>query len=176
MRIRSFLTLALLPVLAACGGDASTGSTATAAPADDPGAAQAGAADIDCPPLEVAIDGTPVPGLDHAYAFSDPSTGGYGVQVFNHEATCAEVLAGSRDVPPDEVEVRAFIEEGATRGAVGVGSKTNYVQGIELVRKPAKEGDLTAICVSDAKWTAGFGGGTTYEIRGLFSASYCGER
>lgn len=185
MKIRSLLTptlglalsLTLTLGLAACGG-----GDANAAATDE--APDAAAADpIDCPPLTVTIDGEPVTGLDHTLAFSEPEngpgTGGFGVEVFNHaEATCDDVLGASRDVPEGEVNVRAFVQEGSARGSVAVGSKTNFAQGVELVRKPGSPGDRVAICVSNARWTSGgFGGdGPTYEISGLFAAEYCGER
>lgn len=191
MNTRSFFTLALLLTLTACGG----GDTDPAsAPADGTapevaangaaGGATVSAEDIDCPPLEVTIDGEPVEGLDHALAFSEPKTGpgtgGYGVEVFNHaETTCENVLASSRDVPPGEVNVRAFVQEGSSRGSVAVGSKTSFAQGIELVEKSDTPGGLVAICVEGASWTTGgFGddAGQTIEIRGLFAAEYCGER
>lgn len=183
MEPRNILALTLLLALTACGG----GSDATASGAEgasaDGAPASADAVDIDCPPLQVTIDGEPVEGLDHAFGFSEaktgPGTGGFGVQVFNHpENGCAEVLATSRNVPEGEVEVRAFVQAGASRGSVSVGSKTNFAQGVELVNEPNAQGDLVAICVSGAKWTAGgFGGdGPTYEISGLFAGTYCGER
>lgn len=183
MNTRSLLTLALLAPfalgLAACASD-----DATAAATTDTAAAPAAAGAIDCPPLTVTIDGEAVAGLDHAFAYSEPATGpgtgGFGVDVFNHRgASCEDVLAGSRDVPEGEVTVKAFATEGSTRGSVAIGSKTNFAQGVELVRKAESEGDEVAICVSRAGWTAGgFGenAGKRYEIDGLFRAAYCGER
>lgn len=186
MKIRSLLPSALglalsltltLGLLACGGGDADAAATDEAPDA-------AAAEPIDCPPLTVTIDGEPVTGLDHALAFSEPEngpgTGGFGVEVFNHAgATCEDVLGASRDVPEGEVNVRAFVKEGSTRGAVAIGSKTNYAQGVELVRKAASSGDTVAICVTDAGWTTGgFGAdaGQRYEISGLFQGEYCGER
>lgn len=172
MLTRTLLISALLLTLTACGGEAVAGSGSDEASTD-----AGGAPSIDCPPLVVKIDGEAVDGLGHGLALLDNDS--YGVEVFNHaEATCADLLAGSRDVPKGEVNVRAFVAEGASRGSVSVGSKTNFVQGVELARKAQQEGDQVAICVSDAKWTSGgFGGdGPTYEISGLFSGRYCGER
>jgi hypothetical protein len=181
MKIRSLLTLALLLTLGpvACGGGDDAEATAAGAEAGAPAAAS-----IDCAPLTVTIDGEPVAGLDHAFAYSEPEngagTGGFGVDVFNHgDASCDDVLSGSRDVPEGEVTVKAFATEGSTRGAVAIGSKTNYAQGVELLRKAESVGDEVAICVTEAGWTAGgFGedAGKRYEISGLFTAEYCGER
>ncbi len=181
MKNPTLLALALLLTLTACGGGEPDAAAADGTAAD---ASSAAAEAIDCPPLTVTIDGEPVSGLDHALAFSEPETGpgtgGYGVEVFNHaEATCEDVLASSRDVPEGEVNVRAFVQEGSTRGAVAIGSKTNFAQGVELVRKAESVGDTVAICVSNAGWTTGgFGedAGQRYEISGLFQAEYCGER
>lgn len=183
MKNPTLLALALLLTLTACGG----GDTdAEAAPADSTTAdADAGASggtvsaeDIDCPPLEVTIDGEPVEGLDHALALAD--AGSYGVEVFNHqEATCDDVLASSRNVPPGEVNVRAYAQEGVSQGSVSIGSKTNFARGVELVEKSDTPGGLVAICVGGASWTTGgFGddAGQKIEIRGLFAAEYCGER
>ena len=175
MKIRALLPLLLLLSLTACGGD----GTAEASDADG---ATADASAIDCAPLTVTIDGEPVDGLTHAFAYSEPETGpgtgGFGVDVFNHGASCADVLAGSRDVPEGEVHVKAFVQEASGRGSVAVGSKTNFAQGVELLRKAEATGEPVAICVSNVKWTAGgFGGdGPTYEISGLFQGEYCGER
>lgn len=184
------LALLLTLTLTACGGGDTDSEvppadgTADLAASDTSGGATVSADDIDCPPLEVTIDGAPVEGLDHALAFSEPKTGpgtgGYGVEVFNHaETTCEDVLASSRDVPPGEVNVRAFVQEGSSRGSVAVGSKTSVAQGIELVEKAESAGGLVAICVEGASWTTGgFGddAGQEIEIRGLFAAEYCGER
>jgi hypothetical protein len=189
MKTRSLLTLALLLTLclthAACGGDDATAEATDDAAAAANGTAAAPAAEaIDCPPLTVTMDGEPVAGLDHAFAYSEPEngpgTGGFGVDVFNHgDASCDDVLAGSRDVPEGEVVVKAFATEGSSRGSVAIGSKTNFAQGVELVRKAESVGDEVAICVSKAGWTTGgFGedAGKRYEIDGLFRAEYCGER
>ena len=181
MKIRSLLALPLM--IAVAGLTACSGEDAGAASTDD--APVAAAADsIDCPPLTVTIGGEPVAGLDHAFAYSEPETGpgtgGFGVDVFNHgDASCEDVLSGSRSVPEGEVAVKAFATEGSTRGTVAIGSKSNLAQGVELVRKAESVGDEVAICVTKAGWTAGgFGedAGKRYEIDGLFRAEYCGER
>lgn len=173
----SIATAALLAV-SACGG----GGVSNAENGSD--SAMSSVDSIDCPPLAVTIGGEAVEGLDHAFAYSEPEmgpgTGGFGVEILNHdEASCEDILAGSRGAPPGEVSVRAFVTEGSSMGTVGVGSKNNMTRGIELAGKPAKEGDMVAICVSDATWTSGgFGddAGKTYQINGLFAAPYCGER
>jgi hypothetical protein len=181
-KIHTLLALTLLVCLTACGGESADAGSAS----DDSAAsttAAAAAEAVDCAPLTVTIDGEPVAGLDHAFAYSEPEsgagTGGYGVDVFNHgDASCDDVLAGSRDVPEGEVNVRAFVQEASGRGSVAVGSKTNFAQGVELAKKPSGAGDTVAICVENVKWTAGgfSGNGPTYEINGLFSGEYCGER
>ena len=177
MKSPTLLALALLLSLTACGGG-DTDADAAPAEAGAPGGGTASAQDIDCPPLQVTIDGEPVSGLDHALAVAE--AGSYGVEVFNHpEATCADLLAPSRNVPPGEVNVRAYAQEGTSQGSVSIGSKTNFAPGVELVEKTDTPGELVAICVEGATWTSGgFGddAGQTYEIRGLFAGEYCGER
>lgn len=187
MWTRFSIAITALLAVAACGGGSSAGNAENSnggAGGNDEGNAMASAASIDCPPLTVTIGGEAVTGLDHAFAYSEPETGpgtgGFGVEVFNHaEASCEDILTGSRGVPAGEVNVRAFVREGSSMGTVAVGSKSNMTPGIELASTAANEGDLVAICVTDATWTSGgFGddAGKTYAISGLFAAPYCGER
>jgi hypothetical protein len=173
MLTRSLLTIALVSILAACGGDAVAGTAGAEAAGGS--AAAATTAAVDCPPLQVKIDGKPVDGLVHALGVLE--AGSYGVEVFNHDqVTCEQVLSGARSIPPGEIDVRAYVDERGSMASVSIGSKTNFAQGVELARKPAKEGDPIAICVSNVKWVGGGGAGSTYEVNGLFQGPYCGQR
>ncbi len=130
-----------------------------------------------CPAGEITLDGEKLV-LEHGLAsLADRFTIIY---LYNHDkVTCEEVLAGSREIPADEVSARVGMGMANT---IGFGANTlmddNKVKA-KMVTKAGKVGDNVAICLTEPaeyKLQVGPHKGKKLVMKGLFQGKYCGER
>lgn len=146
-----------------------------------------------CPPLEVTIDGTPVPAPTFGLAYGRRGEG-LVVQVFNHDGvTCDELQAqrrgGFRDPPAGETMVGAWAD-GAAPAPTGVVFSSNTdlrvtrtaagARLVTVVSSPTGPGAPVALCIPDVVHIP-LGGGDVgelparpaAEVRGLLVGRYC---
>lgn len=140
-----------------------------------------------CPAGEITLDGEP---LANTHGVAVEGQGSYVIMLYDHDkVTCEEMLttqvaeimelAKARGKQNDEIQVR--VATGGLGNAIGLGGNTKMDSSVkaELVAKPAKVGDRTAICLTEpAEYDLQIGPhkGKKLVMKGLFEGEFCGSR